>query len=100
MLLFVCDNCKFSSPGTYELCQTCGARLSKSEPVKEIVYSLESTHQESFLASAWTMAERCVQVASRWFQVPTGETTVDEGKQPLTKAVRVSMPPKTVPRAS
>ncbi len=47
MLLFTCDRCKFRSPGFSALCQTCGAHIRKVDPVKEVLYQLQATKEES-----------------------------------------------------
>lgn len=45
MLLYECSRCKFRSPESVILCQTCGAKLAKLEPVKEVLYRLQDHHQ-------------------------------------------------------
>lgn len=45
MLLYECSRCKFRSPESAILCQTCGAKVEKLEPVKEVLYRLQDHHE-------------------------------------------------------
>ena len=91
MLLFVCDRCKFSSPGYASLCQTCGAKLTKDEPVREVVYRVASAHPAGFFSNAretgaqiWELGLNIIKSKSK---------TISEKNKPRP-AVDVSLPSK------
>lgn len=51
MLLYICDRCKFTTPGSEQLCQTCGARFKKDEAVKEVLYRINEKESQGIGAA-------------------------------------------------
>jgi hypothetical protein len=78
MLFFLCERCKFKSPGSEARCQTCGARVSKQVAVKEVIYYPGPIHRFSLfkgIAEAFARAGQYFSSSFEWLRhVPTEET--------------------------
>jgi hypothetical protein len=87
MLFFVCERCKFSSPKA-ALCQTCGAKLNKEVPTKEVLYRVQDHHEQSILSRAGEICEQAGDwVVGTWNHFA-------KTKSELTKPGRSPLPPE------
>jgi hypothetical protein len=78
MLFFLCQRCKFKSPGSEALCQTCGAHVDKSVAVKEVIYYSGPIRQPSRLQSfhdVFAKAGQYLYSAFQWLGPVPGEET-------------------------
>jgi hypothetical protein len=87
MLFFVCERCKFSSPKS-ALCHTCGAKLKKESPTREVFYRVQDRHDQSV---SFRITEICAQVGSGLVQT---WNHFAKTKAELTKPIAPSLPPK------
>jgi hypothetical protein len=87
MLLYVCERCKFSSPKS-ALCHTCGAKLKKESPSREVLYRVQDLHEDSFAARTADVAES----AETWFVQLWSQLM--KKKEELSKPVGPPLPPK------
>ena len=97
MLLFVCDRCKFTSPGAEALCQTCGAKVRKEMPVREVLYRMESTQSHSLLTNAWDAVEQIwhqLAIALKNRSPQAGSTELNTGDDKFGKSIHAKLPPE------